>query len=161
LAREGVYPGAGSREPRRGGRYQLQGNAGGEILECDAPRHLKVTWEFGGDTSWVDVRIDQVSATSARLTLEHVAGDSEHWQQFGPGATGVGWDLALVGLGRHLDTKGAFDPAAGMAWMMSDEGKAFVRQSSDEWGRAAIAGGADAKAATEAAARTTAAYTGS
>ena len=31
-----------------GGRYQLQGNAGGQILICEPPRHLKVTWEYGG-----------------------------------------------------------------------------------------------------------------
>ena len=29
---------------RLGGRYQFEGNAGGEILECDRPRRLKVTW---------------------------------------------------------------------------------------------------------------------
>src|SRR5262245_19952276 len=36
-----------------GGRYQLQGNAGGTILECDRPHHLKVTWEFMGGISWL------------------------------------------------------------------------------------------------------------
>src|SRR6185369_7315743 len=30
-----------------GGRYQLQGNAGGEITECTPPKRLAVTWEFG------------------------------------------------------------------------------------------------------------------
>ena len=39
---------------RLGGRYQLKGNAGGEILSCDPPRHLSVTWEFGGEVSWLD-----------------------------------------------------------------------------------------------------------
>ncbi len=41
---------------RVGGRYQLQGNAGGEITVCDPPRSLAVTWEFGGQLSWVRVR---------------------------------------------------------------------------------------------------------
>ena len=40
-----------------GGRYQLHGNAGGQILICEPPRHLKVTWEYGGKMSWVEVRI--------------------------------------------------------------------------------------------------------
>ena len=34
---------------RPGGRFQLEGNAGGEITECEPPRRLAVTWEFGGD----------------------------------------------------------------------------------------------------------------
>jgi uncharacterized protein YndB with AHSA1/START domain len=29
---------------RLGGRYQLDGNAGGEITRCEPPRHLAVTW---------------------------------------------------------------------------------------------------------------------
>ena len=42
---------------RLGGRFQLQGNAGGGITRCAPPRHLAVTWEFGGQVSWVDVRL--------------------------------------------------------------------------------------------------------
>ena len=34
-------------ELRLGGRYQLQGNAGGEITRCEPPRHLAITWEYG------------------------------------------------------------------------------------------------------------------
>ena len=42
----------------------------------------------------------------ARLTLEHIAHKDgigeEHLKQFGPGAVGIGWDLGLYGLERHL-----------------------------------------------------------
>ncbi|NDV10553.1 activator of HSP90 ATPase [Rhodococcus sp. IEGM 248] len=34
------------------GRYQLEGNAGGEILTCDPPNGFTATWEYGGDVSW-------------------------------------------------------------------------------------------------------------
>jgi uncharacterized protein YndB with AHSA1/START domain len=37
-----------------GGRYQLEGNAGGTITACEPPRRLSVTWEFGGGTTWVN-----------------------------------------------------------------------------------------------------------
>lgn len=145
---------------RLGGRYQLQGNAGGEILVCDRPKHLKITWEYGGDTSWVDVRIEPHGA-GARLTLEHVAYVSdERWDRFGPGAVGVGWDLTLLGLAQHVENRAAKTAEEGMAWMMSENGKAFVRESSDAWGRASAASGTEAKAAADAAARTTAFYTG-
>ncbi|HEX7241774.1 MAG TPA: SRPBCC domain-containing protein, partial [Longimicrobiaceae bacterium] len=44
---------------RLGGRYQFEGNAGGEITGCVPPRHLAVTWEYGGDVSWVEVRLGE------------------------------------------------------------------------------------------------------
>src|SRR5262245_15413379 len=40
---------------RLGGRYQLKGNAGGEILRCEPPRLLAVTWVIGDNPSDVDV----------------------------------------------------------------------------------------------------------
>jgi len=76
-------------------------------------------------------------------------------------ATGVGWDLMILGLGKHVETGSAKVAEEGMTWMMSEDGKSFVRQSSDLWRVAAIAGGADPDAAKAAADRTTAAFTGS
>lgn len=143
-----------------GGKYQLKGNAGGTIQVCEPPRHFKVTWEFGGGMSWVDVRIAPAPNGSAKLTLQHIAYEDEHWKKFGPGATGVGWDMAMMGLGRHIETGAPNDPKEGMAWMMSEEGKTFSRQSSGAWRDANIAGGADPAEAAAAADRTTAAYTG-
>ena len=80
-----------------GGRYQLKGNAGGTITACTPPDHFAATWEFGGATSWIDVRL-AAERDKARLTLEHTAVIEDHWNQFGPGAVGIGWDLALAGL---------------------------------------------------------------
>src|SRR5690348_7754297 len=84
-----------------GGRYQLKGNAGGTITRCDRPEALDVTWEFAGATSWVNVRLTP-DGRGARLTLEHIAHrdgiGEEHMKKFGPGAVGIGWDLALYGL---------------------------------------------------------------
>ena len=40
-----------------GGRYQLEGNAGGTIERCDPPVSFFLTWEFGGQVSWVEVRL--------------------------------------------------------------------------------------------------------
>ncbi|OWY61019.1 hypothetical protein B7486_66040, partial [cyanobacterium TDX16] len=69
-----------------GGRYQLEGNAGGEVLVCDPPEHLAITWEMGDETSWVDVRLSP-DGDGTRFELEHraVVG-GEHWEIFGPGA---------------------------------------------------------------------------
>jgi uncharacterized protein YndB with AHSA1/START domain len=147
-----------------GGRYQLKGNAGGEITRCERPRALDVTWEFMGGTSWVTVRL-AADGPRARLTLEHIAHKDgigeEHLKQFGPGAVGIGWDLALYGLERHLvDPTTPLDHAAVEAWTASSEGKAFMRASGDAWGAAHAASGENADEARAKAERTIAAYTG-
>ena len=85
-----------------GGRYQLEGNAGGVITACERPSHFALTWEFGDDGSWVDVRLSDDGNHHARLTLTHTAHLSQHWAEYGPGAVGVGWELDLVGLAIHL-----------------------------------------------------------
>lgn len=150
-----------SGELRLGGRYQVQGNAGGEITTCEPPRRLAVTWEFGGGVSWLTVELAEDPGGGTRLELEHTAHVDEHWEKFGPGAVGVGWDLSLLGLAEHLARTPGFDAAAGMAWAGTPEGREFMSGSSTAWGRASIASGTPAEAALAAAGRTTAFYTGS
>ena len=146
---------------RLGGHYQFKGNAGGTITRCEPPRLLAVTWAMGPSMSWVTVSLAEDAGGGTRLELEHVAHvDDAFWDQYGPGAVGVGWDLAMMGLVRHVATGAAVDPDAFAAWTASAEGKDFVRRSSDEWRRASVAAGTDAAAAKAAAARTTAFYGG-
>lgn len=151
-------------ELRLGGRYQLQGNAGGTITECEAPKRLALTWEFGGGVSWVTVDLAALGDGRASLRLEHVAeatGDAaEFWSKYGPGAVGVGWDLALSALAKYLVTKVAVDSAAAHAWMAADEGKAYMTASSLAWRDAALASGISREAAEAMAKATTAFYTG-
>jgi uncharacterized protein YndB with AHSA1/START domain len=85
-----------SGELRVGGRYELKGNASGTIESCDPPQSLTATWEFGGEVSWIELRLIAEHENRTRFVLEHIAHvDDERWAQFGPGAVGVGWDLAL------------------------------------------------------------------
>jgi uncharacterized protein YndB with AHSA1/START domain len=146
-----------------GGRYQLKGNAGGTITQCEPPKALGVTWEYGGQTSWVTVRLTRRAAERTELELEHLAHvPDEFWNQYGPGAVGVGWDLALMGLGEHLHNPAApaVTPEKAEAWSASEEGRAFSRAASEDWGRAAIANGMSEAAAKGVVERTTAFYTG-
>lgn len=54
-----------------GGRYQVEGNAGGSIEACEAPRSFAVTWEFMGATSWLAVELAEVAdGTRLRTTME-------------------------------------------------------------------------------------------
>ena len=142
-----------------GGRYQLEGNAGGVITACERPSHLALTWEFGEDVSWVEVRLSDDRAGRARLSLTHTSHLSDHWHEYGPGATGVGWELGLVGLAIHLAQPSAPRPDQD-ALVASRDGKAFITGSSDRWGQAAVVAGTGSGAARAAARRTTAFYTG-
>ena len=143
---------------RLGGRYQLEGNAGGEVLECEPPHRFAATWEFGGAVSWIDVAIT-AEGDQSRFTLEHLALPGEHWAQFGPGAVGIGWDLAMVGLTLHLASAEAIDSKAVEAWTTSPDGLRFMTASGAAWGEADEARGEDPEVARAAAERTIVAYT--
>jgi uncharacterized protein YndB with AHSA1/START domain len=144
-----------------GGRYAFAGNASGTIERCEPPRLVAATWEHGGQTSWVELTLSPEPGGASRFSLEHIAHvDDDIWTQYGPGAVGVGWDGGVLGLTLHL---GAAEPptrAAIEAWQASDEGRAFLRRSSEAWGEADVAAGTDAGEARAAAARTADAYTG-
>jgi uncharacterized protein YndB with AHSA1/START domain len=147
-----------SGELKLGGHYQLEGNAGGTVERCDPPSSFAATWEYGGQVSWIEVRLS-ADGDGARFQLEHIAHVDDHWLEYGPGAVGVGWDMALLGLAQHLSTGAAVDPQAAIAWLSTPEGTRFVTLSSEAWCAAYIAAGADEAEAKAMADRTTAAYT--
>ena len=142
-----------------GGRYQLEGNAGGVITACESASHFALTWEFGGDVSWVEVRVVDAGDGAARLTLIHTQRPSDHWDRYGPGAVGVGWEMGLLGLALHIAQPDAAKPDEA-AFAASPDGKALITGSSEGWEQAAVAAGEDPAAAHAAATRTTAFYTG-
>jgi len=146
---------------RLGGRFQVQGNASGTIERCDPPKGFGATWEFGGEVSWIELRLNAETDGSTRLELEHTAHvDDERWVEFGPGAVGIGWDLSLMGLATHLSSGEAVDQQQAAAWLTSEDGKLFMTLSSQRWRDASIAEGTDKASATVAADRCIAAYTG-
>src|SRR5215475_8764653 len=59
---------------RPGGRYQLQGNAGGTVERCDPPKSFAATWEFGDQLSWIEVQLmARPEGGGTQLVLEHIA----------------------------------------------------------------------------------------
>jgi len=149
-----------SGELKLGGRYQLHGNAGGTITRCEPPRELSVTWEFAGGVSWVNVSLSELSRERTRLELQHIAHPEAHWEQFGPGAVGIGWELGLMGLARHLQSDAARPPESDPAWMSSPAAKRFMTLSAQGWGDAAMAAGESEAQARAAAERTRKFYSG-
>lgn len=147
---------------RLGGTYQLEGNAGGEILRCEPPKLLRVTWVFGGNTSEVEVRLGDAGDGKTEFELEHQAVDvdPDFWAKFGPGAVGVGWELGLLGLAAHLageEFQGSPEEIMGTPEMAE-----FMGRSGRAWGAVHAASGASgADDAMNAAERTIAFFTGS
>ena len=134
-----------SGELRLGGRYQLEGNAGGEIMQCEPPRLLKVSWLFGPDakdgTSEVEVRLTPGPAGDTDFELIHSAVvDEDFFPTYGPGATGVGWDLGLLSLALHLAGGEIENPEE---FESSPEGRELGRRSAAAWGEAHLAAGGD------------------
>ncbi|MFI0408115.1 SRPBCC family protein [Actinomadura sp. 3N508] len=145
---------------RQGGRFELEGNASGTIERCDPPKSYFATWEFGGQVSWIEVRLTPEDGGRSRLELEHIAHVDDHWEQYGPGAVGIGWEQGLLGLTLHLASGADVQADMGPEWAMTDEGKEFTRQSGEGWYRAHVESGDDEATARSAADNTIAAYTG-
>jgi uncharacterized protein YndB with AHSA1/START domain len=126
-------------DPRLGGTFQLKDNAGGEILRCEKPRLLKVTWVSGeGMNTEVEVRLTPTGGNITVLELEHTAPAAivdEMVRAYGPGMTigiGGGWDLALLGLDLHLTGV----PGDAATWEGAPEVKEFAARSCHAWGLA-------------------------
>lgn len=148
---------------RLGGRFTIEGNADGEITACKPPNALALTWEFGESTSWVTITIEKIE-DGALLTLEHELPTDKkseaHWDQYGPGATGVGWEMAMLGLDGHLLADGQSVLEAGQAWAEGDRGKATLRTWAEAWGKAHSQAGTPTETAIGMAERTVSFYTG-
>jgi len=130
-----------------GGSFQLEGNAGGEILTCEPPRLLRVT--FGDPNSIVELRLTAQGDGATVLELEHTV--PIEIAQSGAGAmwVGPGWDGALLGLGLFLRGEAVGDPVAAAN---SPEARAFSKESVHAW--AAVVEGSGTATAEQLAAAT-------
>ncbi|RAY13021.1 ATPase [Actinomadura craniellae] len=141
------YPLSG--DLRVGGNFQLEGNAGGQILRCEPPRLLRVT--FGSEISVVEVRLSP-EGEGTTLELEHTVPLAMAGSGAGALYVGPGWDGAFLALGLFLAGEVADDPVAAAN---SPEAQEFSRQSIRAWTAAVEASGTagpdDIAAATEAA----------
>ena len=148
-----------SGELTEGGKYQVEGNAGGVVESCDEPRAFAVTWEFGGMVSWLAVSLTE-TRDGTMLELVHEAPvDPDLWALYGPGAVGLGWDMTLLGLGIHVETGAPVDPEVASSLNFMPEGQQLLRLAADGWRDAAVADGDEPEAAAKAADTAYAAYT--
>ncbi|MEV6810532.1 SRPBCC family protein [Micromonospora sp. NPDC051296] len=88
---------------RAGGRFQLEGNAGGEIRQCERPSLIGLSWESGGSSSEVHLRLTPAGEATV-LELEHAPVPAEIVPNAAPGVWGLGagWEMGLVALADYL-----------------------------------------------------------
>ncbi|GAB3536132.1 SRPBCC family protein [Arthrobacter tecti] len=147
---------------RLGGAFELDGGEHGEILLCEPPRLLRVSWMFGpGADAWpgtseVEVRLSPGSAGDTEFELIHAAVVEEPlFPTYGPGAGGVGWDLHLLALAQLLAGGATADHEV---VEKSPEGREFIRRSAAAWGEAHLAAGGEPEHVTSAVEATTRFY---
>jgi uncharacterized protein YndB with AHSA1/START domain len=126
-----------SGELRVGGSFQLEGNASGEILACEPPRLLRVT--FGGPSSLVELRLIAKGESATMLELEHTVPIEMAQSVAGALFVGPGWDGALMGLDIFLRGEAIGDPTAAANSLEAQE---FSRQSALAWAAVVKASGA-------------------
>ncbi|WP_026316677.1 SRPBCC family protein [Actinokineospora enzanensis] len=112
---------------RPGGTFQLEGNAGGDILHCEPPTLLRVT--FGGPTSVVEVRLS-THGDETELVLEHTVPIELAGGAAGSLYVGPGWDGAVLALGLYLAGEVIDDPVAAGN---SAEAQQFSLASIEAW----------------------------
>ncbi len=133
---------------REGGTFHLEGNASGEILSCEPPRLLRVTWAYGDRAvDEVELRLFPGEHGDTVLELEHatvtgrVEWDGEMVAVI-PGV-GVGWELSLNYLAKYL--RGDLPDAPPTEWYDEDnpEDQAFATRCGQAW--AVVVEGVDAE----------------
>lgn len=132
---------------RVGGKFQLEGNAGGEILRCEAPRLLRTT--FGDPSSQVELRL-KADGGSTVLEFDHTVSLAIAGSGAGVLYVGPGWDGALMALGLFLRGEVIEDPVTAAN---SPEAQEFSRRSVHAWASvieaSGTAGADEITAATE------------
>ncbi len=145
-------------ELRPGGAYQVEGNASGAVTSCDAPFGFEATWEYGESKATIIVALTEVERTRTSLSLRSIGLiPADAWREYGPGAVGIGWDLVMSGLWRHIRA-GNMAAGADTGRMSPEETRTFINRSSQEWAERSIAAGTPGFAALSAEARAAAVF---
>ncbi|MEV7624236.1 SRPBCC family protein [Actinoplanes sp. NPDC089786] len=124
-------------ELKEGGHFQLEGNAGGDILGCDPPHRLRTT--FGGPESLLQLTLAEQATGQTELTLDHTVPVAMAGSVAGALFVGPGWDGAFLGLAQYVAGDAIGDPQEAA---LSPELLPFTRASISRWTEVVRAAGA-------------------
>lgn len=129
-----------SGELKVGGQFEVEDNASGEILACDRPHRLRMT--YGGEVSIVELRLAPDENGATVLELEHTVPLEVAGSVAGALYVGPGWDIPFLGLENYLRGDVVDDLRA---WESSEELQKFSQHSVSAWASAAEEGGGAAE----------------
>ena len=126
--RRWFVPVAGELAP--GGTFELEGHAGGDVLECEQPNRFKIT--LGGADSVVEVKLTQATSSRTELEATHTVDSEVVGGIAGSLYLGPGWDEGMFGLARYLrqEISDGQDPRERAN---SPETKSFAERSTHAW----------------------------
>lgn len=129
---------------RAGGRFHLEGNASGDIVTCEPPRLLVLTWEYGEEAPGeVELRLSSDDNGDTILELEHATAATNAFEALIQ--VGVGWEPAFEFLGKYLRGELPDTPIPeGADFTPPPELLELLNQSGQAWGAvvgAALNGG--------------------
>jgi uncharacterized protein YndB with AHSA1/START domain len=125
---------------RAGGTFRFEGNASGEILRCEPPRLLRITWVYGeptgdevelrlapGKSGETDETVLELEHTSPTRLTDFLLNDPKA----GIWGLGAGWELSLLALDSHL--AGTFPDVDPGTLAESPELADLANRCSDAW----------------------------
>ncbi len=139
---------------REGGSFSLEGNASGDIVRCDPPHRLSLTWVYADrPVDEVELRLSPTDDGATVFELEHASilrmvtlDDGREVDVVlndpisGIFGLGTGWELSLITLDLYLRGQMPDDPAA---FMESPDLPAIIDECGRGWAAAvAVAGSA-------------------
>lgn len=141
-----------------GGAYRLTERHPRDHRSLRQARAFRITWTHGDDASTVDVTFVRDGADTT-IQLRHTISDNDHWETYGPAATGVGWDGSLLALTLLLSGNPGSGRAGMTAFDNTEAGRAFVADTAAAWQQAHVASGVAPDQARASSERTVAFYT--
>jgi uncharacterized protein YndB with AHSA1/START domain len=135
---------------RLGGNFSLEGNASGEVLRCERPRLLLVTWKYADHPiDELELRLFPSADGGTTVEIEHATvSDRTEWEGrsydsiFG---VATGWEPAMYALDRHL--AGTLSDDITDAWrngQLPVDVKDLIARSEDAWAAIVEASGSPA-----------------
>lgn len=121
---------------RVGGTFHLAGNASGEIVRCEPPRLLGLTWAYEDrPVDEVEVRLVPGEEGDTILEIEHASasGVTLNDPERGLWGVGVGWEMPLT-LGLPAYLRGELPDVPAAEWfVVTPEVEALAERFGREW----------------------------
>ncbi|MGY5763950.1 SRPBCC domain-containing protein [Brachybacterium sp. DNPG3] len=136
---------------REGGSLALADGTRAHVLEVASPHRIALAWDRGHGEEPLLIRVDPEDDGTAALRIVHeLTMPRAVFEERGPGAVAVGWEVALLRLAAATDgwraTCMADVPHPEPAWLSTPDGAEHLRAWAVRWAAEQLAAGVDEEA---------------